>query len=78
MCEGAIHLEGGLLTRNIAGVMPSPSCGFQSHFFLYLRAGGGGGSLRELNDMGKGAIHLEGGPLTRSIDGVMPSSSCGF
>ena len=28
MCEGAIHLEGGPLTRKIEGVMPSPSFKF--------------------------------------------------
>ena len=28
MCEGAIHLEGGPLTRNIEGVMLSPSLAF--------------------------------------------------
>ena len=32
----AIHVEGGPLTRNIEGVMPSPSCCFQSHFFVVL------------------------------------------
>ena len=28
MCEGAIHLEGGPLTRNIEGVILSPSLAF--------------------------------------------------